>query len=136
MSKKKLSSFYDLINTYFQSFINTYIQSCHNMNIFWSASFVKFPWHCWTEFSQSWKDLRKTLRSHENLRSLTDLSDGNIGIHSNVHDVKNQGKTCKQYFLSSLKIAEIRFQSTNISLLLCIEYIYLYQNCTDSVVLV
>ena len=47
---------------------------CHDMNIFWPASFVKFPWHCWTEFSQSWKDLRKTLQSHENLRSLTDLT--------------------------------------------------------------
>ena len=56
------------------------------MNIFWPASFVKFPWHYWTEFSQSWKDLRKTLRSHENLRSLTDLSGANIGFHSNSRD--------------------------------------------------
>ena len=56
------------------------------MNIFWPASFVKFPWHYWTEFSQSWKDLRKTLRSHENLWSLTDLSGANIGFHSNSRD--------------------------------------------------
>ena len=56
------------------------------MNIFWPASFVKFPWHYWTEFSQSWKDLRKTLRSHENFWSLTDLSGANIGIHSNSRD--------------------------------------------------
>ena len=56
------------------------------MNIFWPASFVKFPWHYWTEFSQSWKDLRKTLRSHENLQSLTDLSGANIGFHSNSRD--------------------------------------------------
>ena len=56
---------------------------CHNMNIFWPASFVNFPWPCWAEFSQSWKDLRKTLRSHENRQSLTELSGTNIGIHSN-----------------------------------------------------
>ena len=87
MSKKKLGSFNDLINSYFQSFINTYFQSCHNMNIFWPASFVKFPWHCWTEFIQSWKDLMKTLRSHGNLQSLTDLINGaNIGTHSNSRD--------------------------------------------------
>ena len=64
MSKKKLGSFNDLINSYFQSTIF----SCH---IFWRVPFVKIPWHCWTEFSQCWKDLRKTLPSHENLRSLT-----------------------------------------------------------------
>ena len=40
---------------------------CQDMNIFWPASFVMFLWHCWTEFSQSWKDLRKTLLSHGNL---------------------------------------------------------------------
>ena len=52
------------------------------MNIFWSASFVKFPWYYWTEFSQSWKDLMKTLQSHGNLQSLTDLINGaNIGTH-------------------------------------------------------
>ena len=82
MSKTKLSSFNHLINAYFQSFICV----CHDMNIFWPAPFVKFPWHCWTEFSQSWKDLRKTLQSHENLQSLTDLSGANIGIHSNSRD--------------------------------------------------
>ena len=58
-----------------------------------------FPWHCWTEFNQSWKDLRKTLQSHEILQSLIDLSGANIGRHSlkikrlvnlNVYDVKNQ----------------------------------------------
>ena len=59
---------------------------CHDLNIFWQASFVKFPLHCWTEFSQSWKDFRKKLRSHQNLRSLTDLSGANIGIHSNSRD--------------------------------------------------
>ena len=26
---------------------------CHDMNIFWEASSVKFLWYCWTEFSQS-----------------------------------------------------------------------------------
>ena len=34
---------------------------CHDMDIFWPASFVRFAWRYWTEFSQSWKDLRKTL---------------------------------------------------------------------------
>ena len=59
---------------------------CHNMNIFWSASFVKFPWRCWTEFSQSGKEFRKTLWSHENLQSVTDISGANIGCHSNSRD--------------------------------------------------
>ena len=77
---------------------------CHDidMDIFWPAqpaSFVKFPWHYWREFSQSWKDLTKTLQSHGKLQSLTDLIHGaNIDTHSNsrdwlfmnVHDVKNQ----------------------------------------------
>ena len=59
---------------------------CHDMNIFCPASLVKFTWHCWTEFNQSWKDLRKTLWSHENLQSLTYLSGANIGIYSNARD--------------------------------------------------
>ena len=59
---------------------------CHNMNIFWPVSFVKFPWHCWTEFNQSQKYLRKALWSHANLRSVTDLSGANIGFHSNSRD--------------------------------------------------
>ena len=82
MSKKKLGSFNDWINAYFQSFI------ClpHDMNIFLSVSFVTFPWRCWTEFSQSRKDLRKTLRSHENIWSVTDLSGVNIGFYSNSRD--------------------------------------------------
>ena len=83
MSKRKLCSFNDWINAYFQSFI--YLRS-HNMNIFWPASLSKFPWNFWTEFSQSWNNLRKTLRSHENLWSLTDLSGANIGFHSNSRD--------------------------------------------------
>ena len=83
MSKKKLGSFNDWINAYFQSFI---CLPPHDMNIFWPASLSKFPWHFWTEFSQSWNNLRKTLRSHENLWSLTDLSGANIGFHSNSGD--------------------------------------------------
>ena len=59
---------------------------CHNINIFWPARFVKFPWRCWAEFSQSWKEVRKTLKSHKNLRSLTDLSGAKIGFHSNSRD--------------------------------------------------
>ena len=81
MSKKKLGSFNDLMLIFNPSYI------CHDMNIFWPASFVKFPWHCWTEFIQSWKDLMKTLQSHGNLQSLTDLINGaNIGTHSNSRD--------------------------------------------------
>ena len=75
---------------------------CHDIdiNILWPASFVKFPWHYWTEFGQSWKDLMKTLRSHGNLQSLKDLINGaNIGSYAfkfkrlvilNVRDVKNE----------------------------------------------
>ena len=59
---------------------------CHDMNNFWPVSFVEFPWYCWTEFSQFWKDLKKTLQSHENLQSLTNLSVANIGIHSNSRE--------------------------------------------------
>ena len=68
MSNNKLGSFNDWINAYFQSFI------CllpHDTNIFWPASLSKFSWRFWTEFSQSWNNLKKTLRSHENLWSLT-----------------------------------------------------------------
>ena len=49
---------------------------CHNMNIFCPASFAKFPLR-----RQTWKHLRKTLRSHENLHSFTDLGGANIDIH-------------------------------------------------------
>ena len=59
---------------------------CHNMKIFWPASSVKLSLYCWTEFSQSWKDLRKRLEGHENLESLTDLSGANFGIDSNSRD--------------------------------------------------
>ena len=83
MSKKKLGSFDDWINAYFQSFI---CLSPHDMNNLWPASLSKFPWRFWTEFSQSWNNLKKTLRSHENLWSLTDLSGANIGFHSNSGD--------------------------------------------------
>ena len=81
MSEKKLGSFNDWINAYFQSFI------ClpHDRNIFWPVSFVTFPWRCWIEFSQSRKDLRKTIRSHENIWLVADLrlSGVNIGFYSN-----------------------------------------------------
>ena len=40
MSKKKLDSFSDWINAYFQSFI---CLSPYDMNIFWPASLSKFP---------------------------------------------------------------------------------------------
>ena len=83
MSKKKLGSFNDWITAYFQSFI---CLSPHDMNNLWPASLSKFPWRFWTEFSQSWNNLKKTLRSHENLWSLTDLSGANIGFHSNSRD--------------------------------------------------
>ena len=83
MSKKKLGSFNDWINACFQSFI---CLPPHYMNIFRPACLSKFPWCFWTEFSQFWKNLMKTLRSHENLWSLTDLSGANIGFHSNSRD--------------------------------------------------
>ena len=83
MSKKKLDSFNDWINAYFQCF--TCLPS-HDMDIFWSASLSKFPWRFWTEFSQSCEYLRKRLRSHENLWSLIDLRGANIGFHPNLRD--------------------------------------------------
>ena len=75
MPKKKSGSFNNWINAYFQSFI---CLPPHDINIFWPASLSKFPWRFWTEFSQSWNNLRKTSRSHENLWSLTDLSGAKI----------------------------------------------------------
>ena len=48
--------------------------ACHDMSILWLASFVKFPWRCWTEFSQSWKDLRKTLKHWKPLIIIIDRS--------------------------------------------------------------
>ena len=59
---------------------------CHDMSNLWPASFVKLPWPCWTEFSQPWKDSRKTFWSHENLR----LSGANIGFYSNSREWLNQ----------------------------------------------
>ena len=59
---------------------------CHDMNIFWPTSFITFPWRCWTEFSQSRKDLRKTFRNHEIIRLVTDLSGINIGFYSKSRD--------------------------------------------------
>ena len=96
MSKKKLGSFNDWFKAYFEPFI---CLSLHDMNIFWPASFSKFPWCFWKKFNDNWNNLRKTLRSYGNLRSLADLSGTNIGFHSNSRnwlfwvfmiDVKNQ----------------------------------------------
>ena len=47
--------------------------------------FCKVFWHGCTEFNQSWKDLRKTLWSHENIQWLTDLSVANI-IFVQIHE--------------------------------------------------
>ena len=55
---------------------------CHDMNIFWPVSFVKFPRRYWTEFNQSWK----TLLSHEIFQSLIDLNGANVGFRSNSRD--------------------------------------------------
>ena len=146
MSKKKLGSFNDWINAYFQSFICLLPH-----DIFLPASLSKFPWRFWTGFSQSWNNLRKTLQSHENLWSLTDLSGANIGFHSNSRDrlvlvfmmskinpwmkkVCCFGKMCKQH---SLSLAETQFQTLNISVLHMYRvYLPIYQNCIDSVVLI
>ena len=93
---------------------------CHDIdiNIIWPASFVKFHCHYWTEFSQSWKDVTKTLRCHGNLQLLTDLINGaNNVTHSSSRDwlfwmfmmsksihswtrASYFGKMCKQHFLS------------------------------------
>ena len=82
-SKKKLGRFNDWINANFQSLI--YLPP-HDMKIFWPASLSKLPWRFGTEFSQSWNNLRTTLRSYEKLQSLTDLSGANINFHSDSRD--------------------------------------------------
>ena len=46
---------------------------CHDMNLFWPTSFVKFPRRSWTEFSRCWKD---SLRSQENFWSLRLITSG------------------------------------------------------------
>ena len=77
-SKKKLGSLNNLINAYFQSFICLPWYGHFLASIFCKVS-LALP----NRIQPSWEDLRKTLRSHENLRSLTDLIGANIGIHSN-----------------------------------------------------
>ena len=131
---------------------------CHDMNTFWPASIVKYPWHCWTEFSQSRKHLRKTLWSQENLQSLTYLSGANIGVHSNSRDslflmfmMSKINPLMKKSVLFWKDVWTVFFifikNSRNAirkcehviarhALSTCIEYIKLYQNCTDSDVLV
>ena len=116
------------------------------MILIWTFSgqylLVKFPWHYWTEFSQSWKDLMKTLRNYGNLQSLTDQR----LVILNVHDVKSQSINEQQnaifercvnsipYFLKKYKKYDSKVRTYHCSI--CIEYIYLYQSCTDSVVLI
>ena len=80
MSKKKLGSFNYWIIELLNFFILSYV--CHDMNIFWPVSFVKFPRRYWTEFNQSWK----TLLSHEIFQSLIDLNGANVGFRSNSRD--------------------------------------------------
>ena len=80
MSKKKLGSFNYWIIELLNFFILSYV--CHDMNIFWPVSSVKFPRRYWTEFNQSWK----TLLSHEIFQSLIDLNGANVGFRSNSRD--------------------------------------------------
>ena len=124
-----------------------------DMDIYWPASFVKFPWHCWKKFSRSWKDLRKLLQSHENLKSLTDLSGANIGIHSNsgdrlfwifmmskINPLMNKSAVLERcvnsilYFYKKQQKCDSKVWTYHCSI--SIEYIYLYQNCTDICVLI
>ena len=102
--------------------------------------------------------VKETLQSHEKLRSLIDLSGVNIGVHSNSRDwlfwmfmlskinplmnksmlfwrdvwavfsifIKNSKNVIPKY----KSIIAPHVSST------CIEYIRLYQNCTDKVVLI
>ena len=148
MSKKKLGSFNDLINAYFQSFIFICLPRYERF----LAS--KFLWHCWIELGRSWKHLRKSLRSHEKLQSLTNLSGTNIGIHSNSRDwlflmfmlskikpLMNKSmlfwkdvQTAFSIFIKNSRNAIPKYHLYNSSI--SIEYIYLYQNCTDIVALI
>ena len=142
MSEKKLGCFNDLVNPYFQSFI---CLPSHDMNIFWPTSLSKFPWRFWTEFSQSWNNLKKTLQYHENLWSLTDLSGANIGFHSNSRDwlfwvfmmskinsLINEQKCvvlarCVNNFLYLYKeLQKCNSRVWRYHCSTCIEYIYLY----------
>ena len=109
-----------------------------DINTFCPASFVKFPWHCWTEFNESCKDLRKTLRSHEKLQSLkADLKVANTGIHSNSKDWLFS--ILMMFKINPLMNKRVLFWIDVLpafSILVRIEYIYLYQNCTESVVVI
>ena len=81
MSKKKwVASMLEL------TFIINPSYVCSRYEHFLASLFCKISLACWTEFSQSWKDLGTTLQSHENLRSLINLSGANIGFHSNSRD--------------------------------------------------
>ena len=92
MPKKKLGRFNVWINTFFQSFI-----CLPWYKHFLVSIFVPFPWRCWTEFSQSRKDLRKTFQSHENIQFIQKiwvlhwfLFKFKRLVILNAHDVKNQ----------------------------------------------
>ena len=81
MSKKKLSSFDDWINTYFQSFI-----CLQQYEHFLASIFCKISLALLNRIHWSWKDLKKTLHSHENIWSLTDLNGANIVFRSDSRD--------------------------------------------------
>ena len=69
MLRKKLGSFDDWINTYFQSFV--YLLRYKHFLV---SIFCKVSWCCCTEFNQSWK----TSWRHKNIQWLIDLSVANI----------------------------------------------------------
>ena len=81
MSKKKLGSFNDWINAYFQPFICLQRYEHFLANIFCKVSLALL-----NIIQSFWKDLMETLRSHENLWSLTDLNGADIGFRSNSRD--------------------------------------------------
>ena len=147
MSKKKLGNFHDLINTYFQSFI-CFPQYAHFLaSIFWKNSLALL-----NRIQPILERLRKTLQSHENIWSLTDLSGANIGIHSNSRDwlfwmfimpkinpLMNKSllfwkdvKTVFSIFIKNSRNAIPKYGyiiAPHVSRA-CIKYINLYQNCT------
>ena len=128
---------------------------CHDIdiNIIWPASFVKFHCHYWTEFSQSWKDVTKTLRCHGNLQLLTDLimvltmlliqvpETGyfecswcqNQSIHEQEHPILERCVNSIFYLFKKYQKYNSKVRTYHSR---CVDYIYLYQNYTDSVVLI
>ena len=172
MPDKKLVSFNDWINAYFQSFI-----CLPRYENFLASIFCKVSLALLSRIHPILERLKEKLWSHENLQSLTYLNGAKIGFRSNSrncsfwmfmmwkHQSINEKNVLLLQLLVDYMLIELYLQNweRGLQVLLsflrkvstwyvvnlkcdskawkyhcstCIEYIYLYQNFIDSVVLI